>query len=145
MEQRNKMRKRILMLNYPTEIEGNWGCKASCKGLKKIVEEKYPGCLIRAHPMHFRTPSMEIPRDPGDFEQFITNLATLEWEGYPDFEWADIVILDGEGSIHEFSEKKNNDFAYLKLINIYAAKKFFGKQTMIVNHTIEFKTVNING
>ncbi|MFC1937093.1 polysaccharide pyruvyl transferase family protein [Chloroflexota bacterium] len=134
------MRKRITLINFPTEIYYNWGCKASCKGLRKIVEEKYPGSILRTHPIHFELPNIRIPRDPEKWEPFISRLADLDWREFPDMKWADIVILDGEGSIHEFNDERTNDFAYLKLLAIFAAKRLFGKQTMIVNHSLDFQS-----
>ena len=128
------------MLNFPTEVEANWGCKASCEGLQSLVDETYPNNVCRYHPMHFNLPKAPVPRDPALFDDYIEYLASIRWEEYPDLSWADVVILDGEGSIHEFEDPGVNDFIYLKLLGIYAAKVKYGKKTMIVNHTLDFST-----
>jgi polysaccharide pyruvyl transferase WcaK-like protein len=132
------MAKNILMLNYPTEISDNWGCKASYEGLQALVEAKYPGSKFRCHPIHFRVPDVPIPRDPAKFNDFIEYLSAIGWQEYTDFVWADVLILNGEGSLHEFADPAVNDFIYLKLLSIYAAKIKYGKKTMIVNHTLDF-------
>jgi polysaccharide pyruvyl transferase WcaK-like protein len=138
------MRKRIAIINFPTEIQHNWGCKASNKGFLRTIEDKYPGCVLRTHQIHFQTPEILVPRDTAEFEPFVKKLAYLKWREFPDLEWADIVILNGEGSIHEFNDEKTNDFVYLKLLTVFAAHTLFGKQIMIVNHTIDFHGEQFN-
>lgn len=132
--------KRIVLLNFPTEIGSNWGCTASCAGFRQVLKKCYPAVCLREHAIHFRVPERSIPRNPDEMDSYIRYLAEEAWEEYPDLKWADLVILDGEGSIHEFTDARRNDFVYLKLVNIYAAKALYGARTMIVNHTIDFRS-----
>lgn len=130
----------VLVMNFPTEIKHNWGCKASVIGLENVLRKSYHSAKFKYYKTYFAEPKIPVPRDPNKFSDYIEKLAAIRWKEFAFLDWADIVIFDGEGTIHEHDSEKVNSYIYHKLLTIYAAKVKYGKKTMIVNHTVDFYT-----
>lgn len=135
----------VLVMNFPTEITQNWGCKASIVGLDSVLKGVYPLSNFKSHEIFFGLPDIPVPRDPAKFHDYIEYLDSIDWKEFSDFGWADVVIFDGEGTIHEHDDYKTNSYIYLKLLTIYAAKIKYEKKTAIVNHTLDFNSIEFEG
>ncbi len=130
----------VLVMNFPTEIKHNWGCKASVIGLENVLRKNYPSAKFKYYKTYFAQPKIPVPRDPNKFSDYIDKLTSSRWKEFAYLDWADIVIFDGEGTIHDHDNHQVNSFIYHKLLTVYAAKVKYGKKTAIVNHTIDFNT-----
>ena len=140
LDSNNELIPNVLAINFPTEITQNWGCKASSVGMDSVLRRAFPLSKIRCHKIYFDLPDIPVPRDPSKFLDYIEYLDSIGWKEFSDFAWADIIIFNGEGTIHEHNDCKINSYIYLKLITIYAAKIKYGKKTAIVNHTLDFSS-----
>lgn len=129
---------RVLLLNY-TAGEANWGCKATSNGLLQLVKMSYTCARIRKHPIRFvkHPDECQLPPSPDEFDSYlqprINTSSDFEW-----FDWADVIILNGEGSIHERPDMHVRPEPYLRLLEVYAAHRFFNKPVMAVNQTVDY-------
>jgi len=129
---------RILLLNDTSNIE-NWGCKVTSYYLKRKIREIYPDCVMKTRLFASTKPvDIDFPPSMDELDSFVKNPP----EGlldYSNFKWADIVILNGEGSIHQHEvDIKKFPNPIIKLLELYAAKTIFRKKTISVNQSIGF-------
>jgi len=130
-------RTKVLLLNY-TAYGANFGCRATSKGLLQLIRQSYPRAAIVRRPISFADPldPVVLPASPQGWDEY------LEGENgssiYDGFSRADVIILNGEGSIHEWPDKRIRPEPYLRLLEIYAAVRVFQKPVMAVNQTIDY-------
>ncbi len=131
---------RILMVNFPTEIYSNWGCAASSQALGSLVKRKYPGAEIRKEPIFWEKNPEEIstPLNPLDLDEYFDKWVAGDPEFFRNYKWADMIIVDGEGTLHDFPDMENHPEPLRILARAYGAKRKFGKKVEIVNHTVSF-------
>ena len=130
---------KILLLNDTSLVE-NWGCIATSNSLKQKIRKLHPGCVLKTRPICIvkRIKHSDFPPPINKLDEFVFNNPDRMLD-YSDFQWADIIILNGEGSIHQH-RVSINDFPnpLIKLLELYAAKKIFKKKVMAVNQSIGF-------
>lgn len=136
-------RKKALLLNY-TGFEANHGCMATSGSLQGIIKKSWPGAAVRLEPIGFEPPGTFIPADPSRLDEFLPEFMASERKWFRSFDWADVIILNGEGSMHEYSDPNLNQCFLARLIQLYAGKKVYKKRVMVVNQTMEF-TENYDG
>lgn len=131
---------KILMVNFPTEVRFNWGCAASSEALGKIVAEKYPDAEIRAEPIFWEKipESIYVPLEPAEFPEYLSAWMEQAADFFEPYRWADMVIVDGEGSMHDYPDMAHHPEPLRILLRAYAAKKLLGKKVQIINHSISF-------
>lgn len=128
------------MVNFPTEIRHNWGCAASCEALGRIASETFPNAELRTEPIFWEKipESIVLPLDPGEFEGYLSGWMEQASDFFEPYRWADMVIVDGEGSLHDFPDMSRHPEPLRILLRAYAAKQMLGKKVQIVNHTVSF-------
>jgi polysaccharide pyruvyl transferase WcaK-like protein len=98
---------RILLL-MDNRGDANWGSQATTNALVGLLTERFPGAEIRGVPRSAARPSSSYVR------RFATSLAlrivdgrgsdwalrTLTSTWSEQFEWADLVVVNGEGTLH---------------------------------------------
>lgn len=129
---------RILLINY-TGNEFNYGCIATSKCLVRLIRDKYPNCAIRIQPISYKSLRIFIPFNDNEIDNVLPAYMLKEKRKFRFFKWADIIILNGEGSIHEYKESKLNQLCFGKLLQVYAAKKIYNKKVYAVNQTLDYK------
>ena len=132
---------KILLLNYSAG-EANWGCKATSKGLIELIRKAYPHARILKRPTWSVNNEDQarykevLPNNPKEFDSYILPRISTD-PSFKDFDWAEVIILNGEGNIHEYQSWRAEP--YLRLLEVYAAKRFFPrKKTMTVNQTVDY-------
>lgn len=130
---------RVLLLNY-TAGEANWGCKATSKGLLKLIKNAYPYARIRKRPIHFvKSPDeYQLPSSTKEFDTYLSSRIHTSPE-FKWFDWADVIILNGEGSMHEWPDPNVRPEPYLRMLEVYAVSHFFpDKKIMTVNQSVDY-------
>jgi len=130
---------RVLLLNY-TAGERNWGCIATSRGLLKLIKKAYPNARIRKRPIRFAKSLGEykFPSSTKDFDVYLSSRIHTSPE-FKWFNWADVIILNGEGSIHEWPDPNVHPEPYLRLLEVYSSNRFFpDKKIMTVNQSVDY-------
>ena len=129
----------VLLLNY-TAGEENWGCKATSKGLLKLIEKAYPHARIRKRPIHFaKSPGeYQLPSSINEFDTYLSSRIHTSPE-FKWFDWADVIMLNGEGSMHEWPNPNVRPEPYLRMLEVYAVSRFFpNKKIMTINQSVDY-------
>lgn len=130
---------KIIVLNY-TGNEANWGCVGTCRGLISLLREAYPCARIQTVPIRYHKDgdSWPLPPSVDDIDEYIE----VNFSKFPDhnlIKWASVVVLNGEGSVHEWPQSARRPEPQMRLIEVYAAKrKFPNKRVMAVNQSVDF-------
>lgn len=132
---------RILLINY-TGKEGNHGCIATSRSLVNLIKKKYPKCVIHFQPISYIPPKKVIPFYIKEIDDFLPEFISAEKKRFRFFNWAHIIIFNGEGSVHEYYNMKADQSCLSRLLQIYAAKKIYNKKVFAVNQTIDYKNGN---
>jgi polysaccharide pyruvyl transferase WcaK-like protein len=121
--------KRIAFLN-DTSAWYHWGCTGTSEAIKETLAER--GYAVTPIPIHALSACQSIPQSTADFNSaeffnrfFKENLALLA----PILK-SDIVVINGEGSIHSLSKT-----SLLLLYLAYASKIYCKKNVQIINHS----------
>lgn len=135
----------ILLLNY-TGNESNWGCQATSKNLISMISKKsnisldsidieYQGSFYRMqlNRIRFYTVSL-IPINymVSFFTRIFKLLHPLELENIKKINNSEILILNGEGSLHGYN------YELMKFLQYAAYAKEINKKVFIVNHSLQF-------
>jgi hypothetical protein len=128
---------RVLVLNY-TGGEGNWGCQTTSVGLLSLISKAYGTSAVLTVPIWFagEQDQYDLPDSPDGWDDYLNDLT--ETPGFDRFGWADVVIMNGEGTIHEWPDMATRPESYLRLLEIYAASVGYGKPVMAVNQSIDY-------
>ena len=132
-------------MNY-SRAEANWGCKATSKWLLLLIKKQIPNSRIIKKPVIFLDEDShenffkEMPRDIDGIDSYLHSQLNSN-PFFEDIEWADIVVLNGEGGMHEYEPWRAEP--YLRLLSVYAVKKIFSKKKLIiVNQTVDYWNPN---
>lgn len=121
------MAKNILLLN-DTEDVYHWGCYGTSKAIKDELKKK--GIIniesITVYSIHELHNVPERVADFGNRTHFCSTYPALAEQ----LDKCDAVVINGEGTIHGF---RNGARALLFLA--YSAKHYFGKMTVLINHS----------
>ena len=130
---------RVLVLNY-TGAEANWGCVATSKGLLRLIRQAYPGARIVTKPLDSEPhpERLELPDDPSGFDAYLaprlSTDARFRWHA-----WADVIVLNGEATIHEWADARAHPEPLLRLLEAYAGWRFIHKPVLAVNQSVHFQ------
>jgi polysaccharide pyruvyl transferase WcaK-like protein len=99
--------KRILLL-MDNRADSNWGSQATTSALFRLLSEAFPGAQVRGVPRSACRPSGGFSRwlatalapglVTGTGSRWALDALTRAWR--EDFEWADLVVVNGEGTLH---------------------------------------------
>ncbi len=134
---------RILVLMDNREDE-NWGSQASTSALFGLLGEKFPGAEIRGVPRSAARPSGFVVRrlaelnwrglasgsSRGPAARGLARALTQTWAS--DYDWAELVVVNGEGTLHPQRQTRR------WLAAIAAARRRAAKPLWIVNASISF-------
>ena len=133
--------KRILILNF-TGNEANWGCVGTCKGLVKMIRGVWPLARIKKAPIRFYSEGEECPLPPSLdlIDSFLESHINVIPEA-KHIEWADYIIFNGEGSVHEWPTGVERPEPQMRLLEVYSANCYFsGKTVLALNQSVEFES-----
>ena len=130
---------RVLLLNYTGE-ESNWGCQATSHGLLNLIRRAYGSSVVLPVPFEFadRPGQYDLPETPDSWDDFLEGTPVALGAGR--LGWADVVVVNGEGTIHEWPDMRARPEPYLRLLEIYAASARYGKPVIAVNQTIDYRS-----
>ena len=129
--------KKILLINY-TGDEANHGCMATSRALIRLIREKYSHAAIRVQAIDYKKPERFLFLNAEGIDQLLPEYISHEGRSFDFFKWADVIILNGEGSIHEYDDPTLNQLSIRKLLQVYAGKKIYNKKVHAVNQTIDY-------
>ncbi|MFC0471072.1 polysaccharide pyruvyl transferase family protein [Halalkalibacter kiskunsagensis] len=144
---------KAVLLNY-TGNEDNWGCKATSDSLINLIEKKAKLKISYKVPIHYKKRSAyryfsarikdKIVSSGAIEKRILANLIKFYLEKispnksiYNKIKNTDNVILNGEGSIHNYCTVMIEWFFFLSV-----AKQIYNKKTSIINHTLQFDDEN---
>lgn len=148
------MNKQVTLLNY-TGNEENWGCQATSEGLFHIIHNTIKTDNIFVVPIEdenvtsfkilyrkitrvlkrpfINNKIVENNKILQDMLKFCLLNLSMNKQRYRAVLNSERVILNGEGSIHNYGRMMIVWFFYL-----WAAKKIFNKHISVINHSIQF-------
>ncbi|MEX2243706.1 MAG: polysaccharide pyruvyl transferase family protein [Fimbriimonadaceae bacterium] len=93
---------RILLL-MDNRADSNWGSQATTSALVRLLSEAFPGAEVRGVPRSACRPENGIKRSLATAlvqkgSRWALDALTRSWR--QDFEWADLVVVNGEGTLH---------------------------------------------
>jgi polysaccharide pyruvyl transferase WcaK-like protein len=135
----------ITILNY-TGNESNWGCQATSNNILQLlkksndeellfsfIEIEYQGSKIRRLFNRTRIKTINLILA---YTVFLTNFSKmfhpLEAENIKKIKECDLLILNGEGSLHGCNVE------LIKFVQYLSYAKKIGKKTAIINHSLQF-------
>lgn len=134
---------RILLL-MDNRGDRNWGSQATTKALVRLLEARFPGATIDGAPRDVTAPSktwrsrteewapVAMRRNYRGFrDRFALGLLTRSWEER--YEAADLVVLNGEGTLHPQRQTRR----WLPAIDFLQRRH--GKPFWVVNSTISLE------
>lgn len=131
--------KKIVLLNY-TGKEANWGCVGTSNALMRIIRAVHPLCRLIPVPLQYltsRNPALSYA-DIIEIEKTLQQRIAQE-SCFQHLHNADMVILNGEGSIHEWPLEAKRFEPYMRLQEIFAAKRIFRCRNVVsVNQSFDY-------
>jgi hypothetical protein len=93
---------RILLL-MDNRADSNWGSQATTSALVMLLNARFPGAEVRGVPRSACRPENGIKRSLATAlvqkgSRWALDALTRSWK--QDFEWADLVVVNGEGTLH---------------------------------------------
>ena len=130
-------RPKVLILNHTGRCI-NWGCVATCNGLVSQIERSYvnPVIVKRFFRGKFHVNDIQLPESNGDWDTYLQDRRFSR--DLDRFEDADVIILNGEGTMHEWEDKNFMPEPYMLLMEMYAATKLFKKPVMVLNQSVYY-------
>lgn len=139
---------KITILNY-TGNESNWGCQATSRNIIKLlskdkkdinfnfIELEYGETKYRkiVNKLRFKLIDV-ILKKTKLFTKILSLFHNLEDENIEKIDKCDLLILNGEGSLHGY----NNEL--IKFVQYLAYAKSIHKKTAIINHSLQFDNAN---
>ena len=115
-------RTKVLLLNY-TAHQDNYGCRATSKGLLKLIRQTYPSAAIVRRSIDFALSpdDFDLPTSPDGWDTYLENADRSS--AFNGFSRADVIILNGEGTMHEWPDMRRRPEPYLRLLDVYAASR----------------------
>lgn len=120
---------RAILIN-DTERWYHWGCTATSRGLKALIAKRHE--LVDSLPIERCTQLAQPPAGPPQFVEpgFFERHAAANPEVYGALAEADLVVVNGEGTLHGV-RRTVGCLLYL----LWAAKRHLGKTVWLVNHS----------
>lgn len=139
----------ITILNY-TGNESNWGCQATSKNMIKLlkysygndisfkfIDIEYSGSIYRRLLNKIRFKSINIIlKNIVLFTNIFKIFHPLENSNLEKINNCDLLILNGEGSLHGYNSE------LIKFIQYLGYAKLIGVETAIINHSLQFDNDN---
>jgi len=136
---------KITILNY-TGKEANWGCQATSNNIIQLfkkysddnisfefIEIEYKGNKFRKLMNKIRLKLIDfILNNLVIFTNLFKYLYPIEKSNIEKIENCDMLILNGEGSLHGYNAE------LIKFVQYLAYAKKMGKKTAIINHSLQF-------
>lgn len=121
------MSEKVLLIN-DTEDVYHWGCYGTSHAIKQQLIEKglQLTATVPVYDVHKLSYYALNTNEYGTKETFCERLPEIAAK----MEACDLIIVNGEGTIHDFS-----GYARALLFLIYAGKTFFGKKVNLINHS----------
>lgn len=136
--------KRILLL-MDNRADSNWGSQATTTELVRLLSAHHPGAEIRGLPRSVTRPNSALKRRLADatatsiaeWDLFETGpgLTILQWLSggwQADIEWCDLIVVNGEGTLHP----QKQTLRWMPTLKWLQRKS--GKPIWVVNCSVQF-------
>lgn len=128
--------KRVLLLNY-TGFEPHWGCQATSAALLNMIKRKQIGRVF-LYPILYKKLRFRIEPDIKKVDLFAKEYLKRNMLMRMTMFLADYVIINGEGTIYEYTDWDKGTKPLELLLEAYIAKKIYEKTVLLINHSIDF-------
>ncbi|WP_213989749.1 polysaccharide pyruvyl transferase family protein [Sodalis sp. dw_96] len=128
------MAKTVLLIN-DTEDVYHWGCYGTSHAIKDKLHEKGAKEIltVSVYEVHNLKNIPNSLLEFGEQNTFITEYPEISQK----MKSSDIIVINGEGTIHDFTP-----YSKALLFLIYAGKTFFNKKTVLINHSCFPNTID---
>ncbi len=131
------LNKKILFIN-DTSNGYHWGCYGTSNKIKEEILKRNPEKLI-CRTVQETHSTNNVPEKIEDFDSKFNEFKQNNIELINNIEQSDYIIINGEGTIHSFS---NGPRALLYIM--YISKNIFNKKVFVINHSCFPSTNNKN-
>jgi polysaccharide pyruvyl transferase WcaK-like protein len=124
---------RILLL-MDNRGDSNWGSQATTNALATLLQTRFPGAELRGLPRSACRPEGQIKRSLATWlvqkgSSWAVDTLSAPWRDQ--FEWADLVVVNGEGTLHPQPQ------ALRWICTVTALAKRYSKPYWIVNSSLK--------